>query len=75
MNKCPYCGKILSEDERILYKCTSCNKRIEDLTLKNNHPLYDDIHQIAGDIRFLKNLVILGILLGVAFTIIGMFLL
>lgn len=40
-----------------------------------NHPLYNDIHQIAGDIRFLKNLVILGIVLGVALTIIGMFLL
>lgn len=39
-----------------------------------NHPLYDDIHQIAGDIRFLKNLVILGIVLGVVLTIIGMFL-
>ena len=29
MNKCPNCGKILSEDEKILYKCISCGAKIE----------------------------------------------
>lgn len=27
--KCPYCGKVLTEDEKILYKCLACNKKIE----------------------------------------------
>lgn len=28
MNKCLNCGKILSEDEKILYKCISCGTKI-----------------------------------------------
>lgn len=28
MNTCPSCGKILSEDEKILYKCLTCNIRL-----------------------------------------------
>lgn len=50
-------------------------KKQQNIESTLNHPLHDDIHQIAGDIRFLKNLVILGIVLGVVLTIIGMFLL
>lgn len=32
---------------------------------QQNDPLYDDIHQIANDIRFLRNLVIIGLILSV----------
>ncbi len=38
-------------------------------TLTN--PLYDDIHQIAGDLRFIKNLIIFGLVCGVVLGIIG----
>lgn len=48
-------------------------KAQQKIEATENHPLYNDIHQIAGDIRFLKNLVILGIVLGAALTVIGMF--
>lgn len=34
------------------------------------NPLYDDIHQIAGDLRFIKNLIILGIVCSVILGII-----
>lgn len=33
MDICPYCGKKLSEDEKIIYKCTSCGKRLEPTVL------------------------------------------
>lgn len=36
MNKCPNCGKILSEDEKILYKCISCGTKFESSLLKDN---------------------------------------
>ena len=39
-------------------------------TLTN--PLYDDIHQIAGDLRFIKNLIIIGLVCGVVLGLIGM---
>lgn len=36
MNKCPECGKILSEDEKILYKCTACGAKIKpDISTQN----------------------------------------
>lgn len=38
-------------------------------TLTN--PLYDDIHQIAGDLRFIKNLIIAGLVCGVILGLIG----
>ena len=37
-------------------------KRIENkIIAQKNDPLYDDIHQIAGDLRFIKNLIIIGL--------------
>ena len=27
-----------------------------------SNPLYDDLHQLAGDIRFIKNIIIIGII-------------
>ncbi|MDE6687685.1 MAG: hypothetical protein K2K17_10260, partial [Lachnospiraceae bacterium] len=41
---------IKKEEERVERKVTA----------QKNNPLYEDIHQIAGDLRFLKNLVIIG---------------
>ena len=41
------------------------------LTAQENDPLYDDIHQIAGDLRFIKNLIIFGLVCGVLLGIIG----
>lgn len=34
---------------------------------------YDDIHQIAGDLRFIKNLIIIGLVCGFVLVIIGIF--
>lgn len=53
----------LENDEKI-------QRKIE---LTKNHPLYEDIHQIAGDIRFLKNLIIVGLVLGIILILIGSF--
>lgn len=46
---------IKREEERIERK----------LSAQKDDPLYDDIHQIAGDLRFLKNLVIIGLILSI----------
>lgn len=47
-------------------------ERIENkITAQKNNPLYDDIHQIAGDLRFIKNLIIIGIVCGCLLGIIG----
>ena len=48
-------------------------ERQQKIELTKNHPLYNDIHQIAGDIRFLKNLVIVGLILGIILTLVGVF--
>ena len=29
MDKCPNCGKLLTEDEKILYKCMTCKQQIK----------------------------------------------
>lgn len=36
MDKCPNCGKILSEDEKILYKCISCGTKFVSPLPKDN---------------------------------------
>lgn len=41
--------------------------------LIENHPLYNDIHQIAGDFRFFKNLTIIFLALGIVSSIISLF--
>ena len=28
METCPNCGKVLSEEEKIIYKCTSCQQKL-----------------------------------------------
>lgn len=46
-------------------------ERIENkIVAQKNDPLYDDIHQIAGDLRFIKNLIIFGLVCGVVLEII-----
>lgn len=38
-------------------------KQVEKKNLaRQNNPLYDDKHQIAGDLRFIKNLIIIGLI-------------
>lgn len=49
------------EREEIVQK----NKELYDS--RKSNPLYEDIHQIAGDIRFIKNLIIFGIVVAVLF--------
>lgn len=47
-------------------------ERIENkIMAQKNDPLYDDIHQIAGDLRFIKNLIIIGLVCGFVLGFIG----
>lgn len=47
-------------------------KRIESKNIARlNDPLYDDIHQIAGDLRFIKNLIIVGLILSFVLGIVA----
>lgn len=40
-------------------------ERIENkIVAQKNDLLYDDIHQIAGDLRFIKNMIIFGLVCG-----------
>lgn len=55
---------VKKEEERIERK----------LSAQKEDPLYDDIHQIAGDLRFLKNLVIIGLVLSILSGIISVLL-
>lgn len=41
------------------------------ISAQQTNPLYDDIHQIAKDISFIKNVIVIGITLTVIFTFIG----
>lgn len=50
---------IIKEEERLERK----------ISAQKNDPLYDDIHQIAGDLRFLKNLVIIGLIISLMSSI------
>lgn len=61
-----------SPGERTVEDIRQKEQKIEKkLIERENNPLYDDIHQIAGDLRFIKNLIIFGIACGVIFGIIG----
>ncbi len=69
---------ILSSDRTEYYnsikaKIENDEKIQQKMELTKSHPLYEDIHQIAGDIRFLKNLIIVGLVLGVVLILIGVF--
>lgn len=66
--KCPECEEYF---EDILKKCPKCGKEVETSEMQNNSQFYKDIHQIAGDLRFIKNLIIIGIICGFILGIIG----
>lgn len=55
---------------------TRAEQRHEDnnnaiISAQQIHPLYDDIHQLANDVSFIKNVIVIGILLTVILTFIG----
>ncbi len=41
------------------------------ISAQQTNPIYDDIHQIAKDISFIKNVIVIGIVLTVILTFIG----
>lgn len=61
----------IKSDEEIEYEKKE-KERIENkIVAQKNDPLYDDIHQIAGDLRFIKNLIIVGLVCGFILGLIG----
>lgn len=67
-----YIKTIKSEEDIELEKQEK--ERIENkIVAQKNDPLYDDIHQIAGDLRFIKNLIIIGLVCGFILGLIGIF--
>ncbi|WP_281819947.1 hypothetical protein, partial [Eisenbergiella massiliensis] len=46
----------------------------QKIEFTQNHPLYHDIHEIVGDIRFMRNLIIAGLAICFIFGIIDGFL-
>lgn len=39
--------------------------------MQENAPLYDDIHKIAYDLRFIKNLIIVELICGVVLRVVA----
>lgn len=69
-NVADYIKNIKSEEDIEFEKQEK--ERIENkIVAQKNDPLYDDIHQIAGDLRFIKNLIIIGLVCGFVLGIIG----
>ena len=65
-----YLRSIKSKDDIELERREK--ERIENkIAAQKNDPLYDDIHQIAGDLRFIKNLIIIGLVCGFVLGVIG----
>lgn len=65
-----YVGQVQTPEDVIQQeKAKKEQQRIKEEFQKTN-PLYDDIHQIAGDLRFIKNYLIFCIVVGVIFGII-----
>lgn len=67
LKKCPECEEYY---EDILKVCPKCGKEFsatnvgyiyDKSEIQNNSQIYNDIHQIAGDLRFIKNLIIIGL--------------
>lgn len=48
-------------------------ERRQKIELTESHPLYNDIHQIAGDFRFFKNLTIVVLILGIILILVDVF--
>ena len=66
--KCPECEEYF---EDTLGKCPKCGKEVDISGVQNNSQFYADIHQIAGDIRFIRNLIIIGLVCGFILGIIS----
>lgn len=57
--------KQYAPDGKVAEEIRQQKQRIQrKLVAQENDPLYDDIHQIAGDLRFIKNLIIIGLVCG-----------
>lgn len=63
----------IKSDEKIEHEKKEKEQIESKKVAQRNNPLYDDIHQIAGDLRFIKNLIIFGLVCGVVLGIIGVF--
>lgn len=70
-------AKELSMGEREVYKKAQeqeiyiGQKKLRINTARKENPLYDDIHQIAGDLRFIKNLIIIGLVCAFVLGVVG----
>lgn len=68
--------EILNSDRKEYHQYqSSINKKEQaeeqKINAQKTDPLYDDIHQIAKDLRFIKNLFIIGIAITAILIIIG----
>lgn len=73
-------SEILSGDRKEYYEqqermaaaeeARKSNETIKDSARQTN-PLYDDLHQIAGDIRFIKNCIIIEGVIAAAIIVLG----
>ena len=64
--------KQFSPDEKVVQEVKQKEQKLHSkVEAQENNPLYDDIHQIAGDLRFIKNLIIFSIICGAVLGIIG----
>ena len=69
-NVADYIRNIKSKEEIAIE--SQEKERIENkITAQKNNPLYDDIHQLAGDLRVIKHLIIIGIVCDCILGIIG----
>ena len=65
-----YVEQVKSPEEIIQHETAKKEQlRIKEESQKTN-PLYDDIHQIAADLRFIKNFLIFCIIVGIIFGVI-----
>lgn len=68
-NVADYIRSIKSEED-IEHEKQEKRRIEEKITAQKNDPLYDDIHQIACDLRFIKNLIIAGLVCSVILGVI-----
>ena len=71
--------RILNSDRVAYYQSQQEKEQaIQNQEKKNEarktDPLYEDIHQIAGDLRFIKNFIIVSVIAALAMTVISLLL-
>lgn len=64
--------KNIKPDEVVELEVKERERAVNKIEAQKNNPLFDDIHQIARDLRFIKNLIIFGLVCGVVLEIIGL---